>query len=373
MGFRQFTQGEYEVLRHQHNIMALVGNGFDIQVTQGFEAKFSPRYTAFYHYLRSRDFDSNNLVVREMERLKELGQGNWSDVEAAIDTLGSPPPGTESPDRVYEATVALQGAFAEYLELVAPPDLLVKLGTASSARGLAIKSMADFAADLHDIEGFTFPDETSHYDLFNFFFVNFNYTPMLDDYLFLDPAQWQPQGHKWADRNFTFRPNPTNSPHRPGNSETKFSTYLRSEVIHPHGQQAVPRSLLFGIDAPDSYNPGTHPRAKLMKHYWARNDVEYKHLFADVRLFIVFGSSLGLTDGWWWRRIQDGLKANANSELIIYWWHDGKGDRPDDAVVLDQFARGVGLGSHGGLPQGLVDRVHVVPHSPQTPVTWLSI
>ena len=73
MGFRQFTPGEYERLRNQHNIMALVGNGFDIQVTQGFEAKFSPRYTAFYHYLQSRDFDSNNLVVQQMARLKEAG------------------------------------------------------------------------------------------------------------------------------------------------------------------------------------------------------------------------------------------------------------------------------------------------------------
>mgnify|MGYP000132558441 CR=1 FL=1 len=372
MGFRQFTPGEYERLRNQHNIMALVGNGFDIQVTQGFEAKFSPRYTAFYHYLQSRDFDSNNLVVQQMDRLKEAGRENWSDVEAAIEALVSPP-GTEDPEDVYAATVALQGAFAEYLELVAPPDLLVKLGTASSNGGLAITSVADFAADLHDVKGFKFPDETYHYDLFNFFFVNFNYTPLLDDYVFLDPAQWQPQGHTWADRNFTFRPNPTNSPHRSWNSETRFSTYLRSEVIHPHGHQAVPRSLLFGIDAPDSYNPGTHPRAKLMKHYWARNDVEYKHLFNDVRLFIVFGSSLGLTDGWWWRRIQDGLKANANSELIIYWWHDGEGDCPDNMLVLDQFARGAGLGSHDDLPQGLVDRVHVVPHSPQTSLTWLSI
>lgn len=63
--------------------MVLVGNGFDIQVTQRYESRFSPRYQACYHYLLSRDFDSSNLVGRQMAAAKEDGQENWSDVEAA--------------------------------------------------------------------------------------------------------------------------------------------------------------------------------------------------------------------------------------------------------------------------------------------------
>ena len=61
MGFREFTTNEYEALRKQHNVMALVGNGFDIQVTRKHNAKFSPRYQAFYHYLRARKFDSTAM------------------------------------------------------------------------------------------------------------------------------------------------------------------------------------------------------------------------------------------------------------------------------------------------------------------------
>ena len=66
MGFRKFTSTEYEKLRTQHNIMALVGNGFDIQVSRKYLTKFSPRYDAFYRYLEDRDYGSTNLIVQQM-------------------------------------------------------------------------------------------------------------------------------------------------------------------------------------------------------------------------------------------------------------------------------------------------------------------
>src|SRR5580765_4761486 len=112
MGFRQFTTHEYERLRTQHNVMALVGNGFDIQVTRGHGTRFSPRYTAFYHYLYARDFDSTNVIVRQMELLKDEGRTDWSDLEGAIASLLAPP-GSLGTEAIYEATVAIQEAFSE--------------------------------------------------------------------------------------------------------------------------------------------------------------------------------------------------------------------------------------------------------------------
>lgn len=194
MGFRQFTTHEYASLRTQHNVMALVGNGFDIQVTRKHGTRFSPRYTAFFHYLHARDFDSTNVIVRQMALLKELRRTDWSDLEGAIASLLTAP-GSVGTETVYEATVAIQEAFSEYLELVAPPDLLAALGKESSSGSLAIRSMSDFIGDVARTPGFDrfrFPAATDHYDLFNFMFVNFNYTPLLDDYVYRDPGQWQP-------------------------------------------------------------------------------------------------------------------------------------------------------------------------------------
>jgi hypothetical protein len=378
MGFRQFTTHEYERLRAQHNVMALVGNGFDIQVTRGHGTRFSPRYTAFYHYLHARDFDSTNVIVRQMELLKDEGRTDWSDLEGAIASLVAPP-GSVGTEDVYEATVAIQEAFSEYLELVAPPDLLAALGKESSSGSLAIRSMSDFIGDVArstTFEKFQFPTRTDHYDLFNFLFVNFNYTPLLDDYVYRDPGQWQPRQFTRADRNFQFHPNPTDHPRGHGNAATGWSSYLRTEVVHPHGLQAIPRSLLFGIDAPDGFDPGTHPHRKLMKPYWAMTDIEYGHLFADTELFIIFGCSLGPTDGWWWRRILDALirepaSGKAASELIIYWWTPAGAHDPSEDI-LEKFLLGAGLEPQDPIRQQVQDQIHVVAYTDQNRPVWLA-
>ncbi len=380
MGYRAFTTAEYSELRSQHNIMVLVGNGFDIQVTRRYESRFSPRYPAFYHYLLSRDFDSSNLVVQQMTVAKKDGEENWSDVEGAIGRLITRAGGWHSAGDVYEATLAIQAAFSEYLELVAPPDLLARVGRDSAEGSLAVKSMADFVGDVargsQTFSSFAFPKETCHYDLFNYLFVNFNYTPLLDDYVFRDAQQFLPQAHKYADRNFIFRPNPTSHPNGSGDRQTGWSSYLRSEVIHPHGQQPIPRSLLFGIDAPDDLAAGRDPHRQLMKPYWAMNRIEYAHLFADTRLFIIFGCSLGASDGWWWRRVYEALnREDANgtplSELIIYWWSplDSPVAREE---VLEAFFSGV-AGNFGEQERARVaNRIQVVPYTDETPPVFLA-
>lgn len=380
MGYRTFTKDEYDDLRHQHNIMVLVGNGFDIQVTRRYESRFSPRYPAFYHYLLSRDFDSSNLVVQQMAAAKERGQENWSDVEAAIGDLITPAGGWHSAGAVYEATLAIQAAFSEYLELVAPPELLTRVGKDSAEGSLAVRSMADFIRDVavgsQTFGSFAFPAATSHYHLFNYLFVNFNYTPLLDDYVFRDAQQFLPQAHTYADRNFQFHPNPTDHPDGDWNSKTGWSSYLRSEVIHPHGQQPIPRSLLFGIDAPDNFNAGADPNRQLMKPYWAMNRVEYGHLFSDTRLFIIFGCSLGKSDGWWWRRVYEALNQPAGtgaspSELIIYWWSPAPGSATRQ-TVLDLFFAGVAGDGYVPDRASVEHQIQVVVYTNDDPPIFLA-
>lgn len=380
MAFRKFTTNEYTELRAQHNVMALVGNGFDIQVTRKHLTRFSPRYQAFYHYLQARDFDSVNPIVRQMESLRETGNADWSDLEGAIAALLTQTGGSLGAQVVYEATAAIQEAFSEYLELVAPPELLATVGKESSTGSSAIRSMSEFVGDVattSTFEKFRFPEATEHYHLFNFLFINFNYTPLLDDYLYRDAGQWEPHGYTWADRNFPFRPNPTgHADASNGNERTAWSSYLRTELVHPHGQQAIPRSLLFGIDAPDGFNRGTHPHKKLMKPYWAMTDIEYGHLFADTELFIIFGCSLGATDGWWWRRILGSLAADGpggkpSSEVIIYWWSGGAEPASREAVV-ERFLGSAGVQANDPIRRRIQDQIHVVAYTDLDPPVWLA-
>jgi Bacteriophage abortive infection AbiH len=382
MGYRRFTTAEYSELRSQHNIMVLVGNGFDLQVTRRYGSRFSPRYPAFYHYLAARDFDSSNLVIQQMAAAKDDGQENWSDIESAIGHLLRPEDAWQSAEAVYEATLAVQTAFSEYLELVAPPDLLARIGKDSANNSLAIMSMADWIGDVavrsSTFGSFAFPEGTDHYDLFNYLFVNFNYTPLLDDYVFRDAQQFQPQAHTYADRNFNFRPNPTNHPDGHGNHQTGWSSYVRSELIHPHGQQSIPRSLLFGIDAPDGLDQGRDAHRRLMKPYWAMNRIEYSHLFPDTRLFIIFGCSLGESDGWWWRRVYEALnrqtaEGSPPSELIIYWW-TAVANPVTREMVLDTFFTCVMANSNDPRPEraSIEERIQVVVYTDESPPVFLA-
>lgn len=52
------------------------------------------------------------------------------------------------------------------------------------------------------------------------------------------------------------------------------------------------------------------------KEYWARYDVKYSTLLKETELYIIYGSSIGESDSWWWKKICESLKNGA--ELIVY-------------------------------------------------------
>ena len=186
-GFTRYTRNEFDKLRRQHNIMVLVGNGFDIQVLQDYNRHVDSRYETFYHYLKMRGFDPANVLVQHMETELELhqhtgGHRDWSDVEAALaSTLAS---GAHAVDALLTDLRAIQAAFAQFLQMVAPSELLEQLGADAAECKWSHTSLAEFLADVTDRNAYLtmqFPKRVDHYDLFNFQFMNFNYTTLLDD------------------------------------------------------------------------------------------------------------------------------------------------------------------------------------------------
>lgn len=237
-----------------------------------------------------------------------------------------------------------------------------------------ITSLQRFIEDL-DTETFSklkFPNNTDHYDLYNFLFVNFNYTSLLDGYVYLDQEQFDPHPFIHADRNFEFFPNPADKPNGKSNAQTIWSSYVLTEVIHPHGQQSIPRSLLFGVDAQDTISPGTDDKKTLRKPYWGQNNVKFAGMFERTALFIIFGCSLGETDGWWWRRILDALASSeSSSELIIYWWYPEGEPCPTKQSIREQFLTAAGYDGAGLQHNSIVEKIHVVPYHSNSVRTWL--
>ena len=198
-----YTTDTFRVLRQQHNIMVLVGNGFDIQVLHDYGQPVDFRYEPFYHHLKMRGFNPHNLLLKHMEEELKEGHSNWSDIEAAV--AAAVKGQRQAATRVFNDLRPIQAEFAEFLQGVVPSTLLSKLGDDAVAHQWSMTSLSEFLHDITDRSGFQgmrFPGSAGHHDLFNFLFVNFNYTTLLDNYVYLDQVQFNPRRHRTVDTNF---------------------------------------------------------------------------------------------------------------------------------------------------------------------------
>lgn len=335
-GIRKFDHTDFSRLHAsddnaQHNIMMLVGNGFDIAALSLLDAKYRTDYQSFFFYLKSMNFNPNNMIFKKMNELRqeheqmlkdgEPGFPNWSDFEARLQEFVS---GSASMNfnNLRQDLAEIQRHFASFLDLVVSPEVLNELDRKAQHHRWAYCTFGRFLADIDDAAYrlMSFPSQSDHYHLFNFNIINFNYTFLLDNYLYLDQEQFNPHPNSTVDTNFQFHRNPKDYPHLHGrnnrpNAATGCSAYLMTEIHHPHGVQSIPRSLLFGIDGTDqdASRGSTH---KFEKTFWAQTPRRYRKMIEETELFIIFGSSIGETDRWWWRHIIH--RVHQGAELIIY-------------------------------------------------------
>ena len=354
---RQYDDQDFKCFKRsegkeQHNIMMLVGNGFDISVLNYLESKYSTDYKSFFYYLKSIKFNNDNVLFQKMDELRirdeqaqqaqnEEGRvPNWSDFESILQEFIFSPDHLSIREQLKEDLGEIQYEFSHFLNFVVSPDLLSKLDKKSSKSKWGYRTYASFIADLDEedykkfnfLRKFDFSNGGAHYHVFNFSIINFNYTALLDNYLHLDKDQFDPHPYGSVDTNFQFRFNPRdyeNYDYRSyPNAETGCSAYLTTEIYHPHGLQQIPRSLLFGIDgnrrkysnkiessAFDFFTKLYAPQFE--KVFWAQTPLRYEKAISETELFIIFGSSRGETDRWWWSHILSAI-FYGNAELIIY-------------------------------------------------------
>ena len=348
MGYTKYTDQEFEALENdaQINIMALFGNGVDIQLMEYLGSPYRTSYQNFYNYLCYKNFDKDNMIFKKMTEDKKDNEKdpnikkNWSDFENSLIEIFNQPSWLDE-EKLANDFTQFQIEFSNFLNEIIIPNMLARLGNDSTEKGIALNSFTRFLGDL-DTKNFNklaFPRKTKHYSLFNWEILNFNYTSMLDNILLLDKGQFDPHPHKFADRQIQFYPNPQDienkleeffdcktgewiegyvaNPHL--NKDTNYSSYLMTNITHPHGYQNVPKSMLFGFDNKEQItNENKRPLAKnFLKPYWAQNDKKYKSYFNNTDLFILYGLSLGDSDFWWWNNILNSL-LGTDSELIIY-------------------------------------------------------
>lgn len=325
-----------------HNILMIVGNGFDISVLNHLGASGSTTYQSFFYYLKSIGFHKKNSLFEAMDSLRQQCEGeadpklrksNWSDFEERLDEMLAT---NAVPTLSLERDLAeIQAEFSAFLNRTVDANVLNSLNEEVTNKEWSIKTFESFLKDLpkEEYEKTALPLTCNHYDIFNFDVVNLNFTPLLDCYLYLDRLQHRPQ-KKTVDRNFNFDLNRNNFLHsteiiadlesdyperdffRP-DKETNCSGYLTTNLCHPHGQQDIPRSLLFGVDGEGTAKDGID-RTRFAKSYWAQLDRKFLSKIDSAQTFILFGTSLGATDHWWWKNILRSAYKNKYGDIIIY-------------------------------------------------------
>lgn len=345
---------DYKGIRHQHNIMALIGNGFDIAALSKYgkgrmEGK-STTYTEFYQFLSYYNnlYSKENFIFEKMKQDRKNRKENWSDFEKSIDELVYEP--STDFDKLDEYLEEIQNGFTRFLYEIVTTDVLLELNKESRNNNFAITSLSKFLFDLgKNHSKLRFKQNLDHYHLYNFLFVNFNYTMLLDNYIYLDKGCFDPHMFKTVDRNFKFYMDP----HKQDDS---LSSYVLTNIIHPHGNQYTPRSMLFGTDLPE-YDK-TKPIKKMIKSFWAQNDVKYRRYFEDTELFIVYGMSLSITDGWWMKKIYDRL-AGDKAELIIYYYGTDKSEYEVKQMFLRSCER-YNKPASSDEEQQVLDNIYVI-------------
>ncbi len=359
----------------RHNIMCLVGNGFDMaalswlnrqQESSAKDAGFGPKvlssYSNFVDYLLlTKKIDEKKNVVfkkiysRYIEKIKDTENKtdkNWCNFEEIVHNLVFNE--TDKNDvkrikKIEEDLLELQREFSIFLNNLLPAEKIVEYDKLVSKGRFAYHSFQNFLSDMQfeekkHIQDLCFCKTIRHDHELNFLFVDFNYTMLLDSYVQLDRYQFLVKPHKSTDNNFWFRPNPNKvfkrfkvydksgkqvkylnektNPQPVNTGKYVYSTKIITQVVHPHGIQDVPRSILFGTE--ERTNPGDD-RWRFVKHLWAQDKEKYKKNLEETELFIIFGLSISKTDGWWMSEIYKELLKNESKnenertrELIIY-------------------------------------------------------
>ena len=235
--------------------------------------------------------------------------------------------GVKNINKINEDLNYLQIKFSNFLFEIITNDVIRDIGNKSEKNKLAYSSLSNFLYDLDEqsYENIKFAKGTFHYDIFNFIFLNMNFTSLFDNYIYLDKYQFDPIPFKTVNTNFKFYPNPHNfNKGCNWNSDTCWSCYINTEVVHPHGQQYIPRSMLFGSNCERFKDNKEFDRFN--KEYWAQYELKYSPLFNQTELFIIYGSAVGESDSWWWKKICESLENGA--ELIVY-SYDGEFSKKD--------------------------------------------
>ena len=324
--------------------MIFIGNGFDISVLKKYGKGITTSYDSFYSFFKYKYHDNyDNLLIKQMEKAKAENKENWSDFEAILDNALSSlsESNREQIKKLSENLSEIQQAFSSFLNDIIDNDVINNISKANdiivgSKENCAKRILkCSFLKDLTKVqyEAMDFHNRLKNNETLKYVFINFNYTALLDNYLYLNKKIFDPEPYNTSNNNITLDINPNEYEH--ATFPDPYMQLMPTDIFHPHGTQHVPKSLLFGIENKNYCNKDDHRRI-FIKSLWAQCQSKYDDIFNETELFIAYGCSIGKSDNWWWSRIYKRLISENPAELIIYNYCKGN---EDENEIKDKFIK----------------------------------
>lgn len=269
------------------NIVHIIGNGFDLNLG------LKTSYTHFYEYYKNQE--SKNKTIKLLKKEIDSNIENWSDLELALGKF------TAQITTIEEFEIIRQDIIinlSNYLKSIETSFDLSIVNTHELSIFLSSPHIELRNADKAVFEGLLNPIK---HELSNVNIISFNYTTILDNLII-----------EFVNKTMSFA--------KAISSNTKINP-----VKHIHGlldlgliiglndnSQASNESFINNVDFKEAFIKTEYNKAS--SHLV---DNECIDLLNNASIICVFGSSLGLSDKFWWELICDRL-LKQNCKLIIY-------------------------------------------------------
>lgn len=128
------TEGCFNGIEEQHNIMVFIGNGFDISVLKKYRNDgLITSYSKFYEFLCYRGFNKSNILYSRMKEDKQKNKENWSDFECSLDALLKED--TLHSSVLEKSLKEMQSMFLLFLNEIVTPEILFSLNNDTEING----------------------------------------------------------------------------------------------------------------------------------------------------------------------------------------------------------------------------------------------
>lgn len=273
------------------NITFLIGNGFDLNL------KLNTRYSDFYKYYIKND--PKDLLSKSIKEDYEM----WSDMEVGLGEFLKNIDENQIKE-FLDSKSTLERMLSEYLTL---ENQRVRIKDEKALSEEFRKKVLNFFSDFNAVE-------KDHYQQvigatkgqINYFFINFNYTSVLDTIISAAQKNCKPFGN-----------------------HTAGSTGYNDSVISPHHIHGrLTEDLILGLDNTEQIiNEKLKSNSKLTNYIIksAVNEAlgekkieKAKEIIDKSKYVCMFGLSIGDTDGMWWSYIIEWLKRDKDNRLVLF-------------------------------------------------------